>query len=142
MTMLIKSKPTFYSLDDPLFVTHQDHRKELGYSDVYFSEENENYKNNILNILMKIVGEEIRRLPATQRDVIIRFFIYSESDAIIAKNLGRNKRSILDRRQRAIVSLRKRLAENPYVYDLLDKFKHNLLPGNYEELTSFFNELL
>jgi DNA-directed RNA polymerase specialized sigma24 family protein len=124
------------SLDDTSKID-QDCRAELTYLDEYFAEETLKDKDNIRGILLKLVGEEIKRLPETQRDVLIRFYMFSESDAIIAKPLGCNRNSVTDRRHRAITTLKKRLLDNPHITDLLEKLHRVEGKIDYKYLDDF-----
>ena len=137
-----KIYPQVLSLDDNTFVGDQECREELSVWDTYFQENNEQYNDMLMSTIMKLIGEELKRLPESQRDVIIRFYFYSESDGIIAKNLSRNKRSILDRRHRAIATLRKRLIDNPYISDIIEKLKTPITPTNYIQMVDFIEDFL
>ena len=136
-----KIKAQIFSIDDPAIINKQDHRRELTFCEEYFKEENGLHRENLLRLLMKFVGEEIKRLPESQRDVLIRFYTFSEPDSVIAKTLGRNKRSILDRRHRAIATLKKRLRDNPYVADILEELEDTAYPGSYTALSDLVEKI-
>lgn len=95
--------------------------KELCVEDIIFDEEQECYYENMLSILMGIVNTEIKRLPVTQQDVVVRHFIMEESLRTIAKNIGIKWYAVQQRKERAVSTLRRRLKDNPYAQDIYTK---------------------
>lgn len=138
----MRPKKIFISKDDPNVFTDYMHDKEMSTKDIYFKEDVAAHKQLAKDRLLALIGEEIKKLPQTQQEVIIRFFSYEESDAAIAKVLGRNKHTIMERRHRALNTLKRRLIENPYVRDYLEKYTTAAVPSTFEEIADFINKLL
>jgi len=87
-----------------------------------FKEELNNFKDNILYTLMDLIGPEIDRLPSTQREVIVRYYLIGESLTKIGAALKISFQAVDYRKKRAVRALKKRLLCNPYAVELYKQF--------------------
>lgn len=88
-----------------------------------FDEEVEVYKENLLKALMDLAGKEIMRLTLTQRQVLLGLFFQGQSIRHLGTQYGVSHVSILDTKNRAVKTLRRRLQNNPYFMELYNKYR-------------------
>lgn len=105
---------------------NEEELQDMLYSEfVPFSEELDVYKDYIIKTLMDLIGKEISKLPETQRDVIYAYFFSEKTFKEIGKDFGVTEDAVRLRKHRAIMTLKKQLANNPYVEKLYKQFKES-----------------
>jgi DNA-directed RNA polymerase specialized sigma24 family protein len=72
---------------------------------------------------MDIVCHEIKRLTPPQQDVIERHYLMEQKVADIERALHINSQSVIDRRDRALATLRMRLRNNPFAVELFNQLE-------------------
>jgi hypothetical protein len=95
----------------------------LSTSDSYFVEDKDAFRLHIVRTLMDIVCHEIKRLTPPQQDVIERHYLMEQKVADIERALHINSQSVIDRRDRALATLRMRLRNNPFAVELFNQLE-------------------
>lgn len=90
-----------------------------------FDREQEVYQDNLLQILMDIIGKELWRLTKLQREIILRFYYKQQTFHLIAKDLAVSPQAVHQAYTRALSTLKRRLGDNPYFIKVHDEYVVN-----------------
>jgi len=90
-----------------------------------FEREQELYYDNLVHVLMDMVGKEIARLTNLQREVLMRLFYKEESTYTIAEEFGIARQSVQKIQNRALDTLKRRLTINPYFQEIYREYQDN-----------------
>jgi DNA-directed RNA polymerase specialized sigma subunit len=100
-----------------------DIESELTGEPIYFQDEREIYRTNLLGILMDLIGKELHRLTVLQRKVMFKLYFQELSTTQIGKDLHVSQPAIMNIKERAVKTLRRRLSENPYFIKIFHEYR-------------------